>query len=80
MMRMTTTLLLAVLIAACGGIQDETDGTMDGGTDMMADSAQMEGSMDSPMTEDDAMEESPMDDAMGDDSSMSRDTSEMNRP
>lgn len=80
MTRMTTTLLLAVLIAACGGTQDETGGTMSGGTGMKVDSAQMERSMDSETREDDTMDESSMDDAMGDESSMSRDTSATGRP
>lgn len=47
MMRMMTTLLLAAVLAACGGSRDETDGMMDGGSDTAADSAQMGGTMES---------------------------------
>jgi hypothetical protein len=80
MTRATTMLLLLALVAACGGIRDDADGMlMDDEPDMMVDSTQVNGSMDSRMIDDDAMG-GPTDDAMSDGTPMSRDTSETRRP
>jgi len=76
-------LLLAGLMAACGGPQDDSGGMMmddEPGmpeSGMMDDAARMDDSM-APETM--SNEASSMTHNMGDDSSMMRDTSEMRRP
>ena len=87
-MRATTlrTLLLACLLSACGGAQDDSDAMTDDGAGIMEDSSQMEdamgsgamgsGAMGEPAMEEDSTVEGMMDDG----STMARDTSEMQRP
>jgi len=74
-------LILAALLAACGGSGDTSDGMMDHGSGMMEDSAQMmDDAMESDMMEAPAMDDSSvMDDGMGD-GAVARDTTEMRRP
>ena len=75
-------LLLAGLLAACGGAGEDPGGMMEDGSDMMGDESGMvdnPGQMGSDMMEPGMEEESAMDDAM-DEGSMARDTSQMQRP
>jgi len=82
-MKTLNILLLAGLLGACGGPQDDSGGMMmddeSGMTEpaMMEDAPQMDDRMAPEMMSND---ESSMSENMGDDSSMMRDTSEMRRP